>query len=192
MSYYKIYKRIINKIIKDINIDFLKNPYEFLSESDIKCKLFEKLSRNKIFSKNEEIMTDSCWGTEKKLKFKKIKSTRLHTEYLTGRERFDLVILEPVDMETKRNSKGKIGYIRLKENKFFQVIIEIKSSRTNRNISSKSHFLNEIKNDLLKIKNFKYKLAYVLVFDYNNYLKLEDISELKKYNTRVNLFVFGI
>lgn len=187
-----MYHKIIKKVIEKLHRSFSTTPYEFLSESDIQSKLFRILSKNKILSKSERIITDSCWGTNKKLKFKNLKTTRLHTEFLTIREKFDLVIIEPSDLEVRRNSKGKIGFIRLKDNKSFQAIIEIKTSRTNRSTRSKSNFKSEILKDLKKIKNFKFKIAYCLIFDFNNYLSKEDIVGFKEMNNKVKVFIFNI
>jgi len=187
-----MYQKLIKKAIEELDNSFSITPYEFFSESDVQAKLFKILSKNKLLSKSEKVTNDSCWGTYKKLTFKNLKTTRLHTEYLTPVEKFDLVIIEPSDLMVRRNSKGKIGFIRLRDGKYFQRIIEIKISRTNRSTRSKSNFTSEILKDIRKISKFKFKQAYCLLFDFNNYLSKKDISQFKRINNKIKIIVFSI
>jgi hypothetical protein len=172
--------------------EFSKNPYRFLSESDIRSRVYELLNRHKAFSETRTIKSDSCWAPTKILRFKPVKTSRLHSEFLTPGERFDLVILEPDDMTVRRNSKGRIGYITIKESRKFQALIEVKSSRTNRSTRSKSNFTKEIKKDLSKIKRYGPKLAYMLIFDFNNYLTERDLNNLRKINRKAKLILFSV
>lgn len=186
------YDKIINNAIIELNKLFSKTPYVFFSEADIRSKLFEILSKNKVLRETKPIVLDRFIVNNKKTNLKNIKTTRMHTEYVGVLSIFDLVIVEQSDLEVTRRLNKKVYCLDLRDNKYFQAIIELKSSRTRMGVRAKSNFKLEIIKDLNKIKKSRYISAYCLIFDFNNYLSEKDILKFKNIGGEINIVIFNI
>lgn len=173
-------KSIIESSIDEITREFKEKPDVYLTESDIRCHLFMKLSQHREILQ-ERITLDREF------------SIPLHTEVRWYGEsgklkyRSDIVILDVATLVVKNAffrlpSKG-YSFNKLK------AIIEIKLRR--RNGESNNSFVKSIQKDVEKLKKVKEELnlsnnfpLYLLIFDKKENIQrrittIQDIESIK-------------
>ena len=167
-------KGILENAIKETENKFIKSPGIFLSESDMRCHLFNSLYKNVGLSK------------EKKSKDGKT-SIDLHTEirwYGNGSRRLlsDIVVVDAKDLVTTESATLKLPSKGYRFN-LFHAIIELKLRRGR----SDKRLLDEIKRDINKIKIVRDEvqesfLSYIIVFD-----KKKNIENLMPNQTGIKI-----
>jgi hypothetical protein len=198
LSYYsnnntkKIIENIQDSIMAVVS-DFMEYPDKYLTESDVRCFLFNKLMDNDLLncpmptsdrSKSIPVHTEVRWyGNEGKLKY-----------------RSDMVIIETPDLITKGNKVFMLPSKGFGFNKF-NAIIEIKLRRTNG--ESDRNFIEKIKYDvekLIRIENDVVKAgtqyaSFVFILDKKNEnnnmhnLIENEFFTHQKYHPEMDLFI---
>ncbi|MBU0614187.1 hypothetical protein KJ766_02805 [Patescibacteria group bacterium] len=167
----------IDEIIRSLIDDFTQYPDKYLTESDVRCFLFNQLMQLPEFA----TLQDTSDGS---------KSTAIHTEVRWYgkshklRLRSDVVILNVADLQVKD------GYLKLPSKSFGfnkpQAIIEIKLRRVNG--ESDNAFTKKIQEDIDKLKVIKEEVAseypcFLIILD-----KLKDIHNNIPHSTEIEIF----
>jgi len=170
-------KEKIDETIRSLIANFTKYPDKYLTESDVRCFLFNKLMLNNEFSE----LRDTSDGS---------KSTSVHTEvrwygkFNKLKWRSDVVILNVSTL------KVKDGFFKLPSKGFGfnkpQAIIEIKLRRINGD--SDNAFIKKIQEDIDKLNEIKEQVegeypCFLIIFD-----KKKDIQNSIQPSTKIKIF----
>lgn len=171
-------ERVERSILNIINM-FKRNPELFLTESDLKCRLFMELSNDPVFSR-EEATRDG-----------KKKTTYVHSEssYLVygklNKKRVDITVVNPsnYDFENEEFIVRK-GY-------YFEepsIGIELKLNK-NKSKDKMEKELKSLLDDLQQLKISRPESTfYVLVLDKRSVFQIEEISSIQNEYRNIKIF----
>jgi len=173
-----INERVERSILNIINI-FKRNPELFLTESDLKCRLFMELSNDPIFSR-EEATRDG-----------KKKTTYVHSEssyFVYGKlnkKRVDITIVNPSNYDFEKEE------VIVRKGYYFEepsIGIELKLNKN----KSKNRMKKELKSlldDLQQLKNSRPESTfYVLVLDKRGVFSIGEIFNMQNEYRDIKIF----
>lgn len=165
------------KHLKEIKSDFENNPFNFLSEGDVKCYLFMKLSKEFNFSKLRRT-EDGQW----------ISSLHSEVRYFNEQGKLlfqvDISSIDPqyTNVYSKKVREGRKRPMLAKRYAFDKshFSIEIK---LNKGVWSKNYTCKLWKKDLKKLKDIKSRnptmLCFSLLLDRRGHFTERDLAELR-------------
>jgi hypothetical protein len=104
--------------------------------------------------------------------------------------RVDIAVLDLASVTVGINSRGRFGYVQLKEGE--HIFVELKTSRTNRcQAHSRKTWAAAIRNDIRKLARYKHR-CFMVCFDFSDFLDAKAIRQLKRTataNVKLEYFV---
>ena len=165
-------------VLKTIK-EFQRNPEHFLTESDLKCRLFMELNNDALFSQEE--------FTEDKEK----KTNYVHSEssyFVFGKlnkKRVDLTVVKPSNYNFENE---KVVYRKGYSFSEPSIGIELKLNKSKPGKTMRKE-LEKVLNDLRKLKNTRPESDfYLLLLDKRRLFSEKDISELKSKYHEIKVF----